>query len=194
MCQEHAIYQLYFQNSHLINKKFKEFDSFGDFGKKKKTLSIVYYLDRYLSQCLWFGTPFKHPLRHLRQFFLLDSVHFSRNSSSWGFFFLLFLFFFWFWKQINCFEIMCFWKFWETLELLLILSTRSTLSALVFQRTASKSRFFFLDRFFFGSIIFGFFWYSFEFFGYPLSYLVINLVCRCLLQYTHYSSNYTFLK
>ena len=110
--------------------------------KKKKTLSIIYYLDRYLSQCLWFGTPFKHPLRHLRQFFLLDSVHFSRNSSSWGFFFL-----FWFWKQINCFEIMCFWKFWETLELLLILSTRSTLSALVFQRTASKSRFFF---FFFG--------------------------------------------
>ena len=44
MCQEHAIYQLYFQNSHLINKKFKEFDSFGDFGKKK---NLIY--------CLLFG-------------------------------------------------------------------------------------------------------------------------------------------
>ena len=44
MCQEHAIYQLYFQNSHLLNKKFKEFDSFGDFGKKK---NFIY--------CLLFG-------------------------------------------------------------------------------------------------------------------------------------------
>ena len=55
---------------------------------------IIYYLDRCLSQCLWFETPFKHPLRHLRQFFLLDSVHFSRNSSSWVFFFCSFVFFF----------------------------------------------------------------------------------------------------
>ena len=40
MCQEHAIYQLYFQNSHPINIYIlEEFDGFGDFGKK--TLSII---------------------------------------------------------------------------------------------------------------------------------------------------------
>ena len=39
-------------------------------------------------------------------------------------------------KQINCFQIMCFRKCGETLELQLILSTKSTLSALAFQRTA----------------------------------------------------------
>ena len=128
-----------------IKKILEEFDWFGNFGKKKPYLLFGPVFVPML--VIW--DPFKHPLRHLRQFFLLDSVHFSRNSSSWGFFFLFF--FFWFWKQINCFEIMCFWKFWETLELLLILSTRSTLSALVFQRTASKSRFFF------------FFWIDFSF-------------------------------
>ena len=61
----------------------------------REILSVIYYLDRYLSHCLWIGTPLKHPLRHLRQFFLLGFVHFSRNSSIF--------FFFFFWKQIICF-------------------------------------------------------------------------------------------
>ena len=66
----------------------------------REILSVIYYLDRYLSHSLWIGTPLKHPLRHLRQFFLLGFCSFFKE----------FHLFFFFWKQINCFQIMCFRK------------------------------------------------------------------------------------
>ncbi|XP_050247111.1 uncharacterized protein LOC126694706 isoform X1 [Quercus robur] len=77
-----------------------------------------------------------HRGRHLRQFFFWDFVHFSMDSSTWVFF----CSFFGFESKEIALSFRAFGNV-ETLELLLILSTRSALSALVFQRPASKSRF-----------------------------------------------------
>ena len=110
-----------------------------------------------IGACTW---PAARDLRPLRNIFWANSffwvfVHFSRGSSFWVFFcFLGFeskgisLIFCVFWKR--------FWKCGETLELLLILTIRSALSAPMFQRPTLKSRYFFCFCFFMTYIIFGF--------------------------------------
>ena len=105
-----------------------------------------------IGACNW---PAAHDLGPLWNILRANSsfwvfVHFSRSSSFWVFFV------FWFWKQRNFFNFLCFWKCGETLELLLILTIRSALSAPMFQRPTLKSRYFFCFCFFMTYIIFGF--------------------------------------
>ena len=92
-------------------------------------------------------------------------VYFSRGSSFWVFFCFL-----GFESKGNSLTFCVFWKrFWKcggTLELLLILTIRSALSAPMFQRPASKSRYVFCFCFFYDIYIIRIFWYPFGFFRY----------------------------
>ena len=111
-----------------------------------------YYWSLYLTSSSWSGIPLKQPLS---QFFFLGFCLFFKGFQLLGVFcFLGFeskgisLIFCVFWKS--------FWKCGETLELLLILTIRSALSAPMFQRPASKSRYVFCFYFFMTYILFGF--------------------------------------
>ena len=73
--------------------------------------------------------------------------------------------FFFFWKQINCFQIMCFRKCgdpWTPANSFYQVHLECT--CVPKNRLKFKVSFHFWIDFFFGNVIFGFFWYSFEFF------------------------------